>query len=437
MKAKDKQRRSIYLELATLLVIAGIISGIFFLVADYAATEALYTYIENSDFNERKSDEAAESLQKFVDNKAVTAESLELLDEWCRDNPVVLLEMYDEEDYIVYDSINGLYSNDIEETPSDNFMWGYCYDISISNKTYEACLYLYYDAILYNSAVIAVLIAAFALFLIIFLFGIKKKINYLQTLRNDILFIESGNLDYQINIEGRDELAELAESVEAMSVSFKSQIEDVEKLSYTNQKMITEISHDLRTPLTSILLYAEILQNKKDISQEESAEYINKIVKKIHHMKDLSDHLLNYSCSKEKKLPAYGKRKIKDAFYDGLSDLCSYLEEQGISVDAKMEWEDVAVSVNGEYILRIFNNISSNIVKYADKKFATEITSSCENGSFVLSFSNMIEPEACTADSRGIGIKSIETMMQEMGGRCKAHKDGNRFIITLEFLIQD
>ena len=102
-----------------------------------------------------------------------------------------------------------------------------------------------------------------------------------------------------------------------------------------------------------------------------------------------------------------------------------------------MEWEDVAVSVNGEYILRIFNNISSNIVKYADKKFATEITSSCENGSFVLSFSNMIEPEACTADSRGIGIKSIETMMQEMGGRCKAHKDGNRFIITLEFLIQD
>ena len=74
MKAKDKQRRSIYLELATLLVIAGIISGIFFLVADYAATEALYTYIENSDFNERKSDEAAESLLKFVDNKAVTAD---------------------------------------------------------------------------------------------------------------------------------------------------------------------------------------------------------------------------------------------------------------------------------------------------------------------------------------------------------------------------
>lgn len=112
-------------------------------------------------------------------------------------------------------------------------------------------------------ALVVDIILSFFFFFFLTMLGIRKKIVYINQLSQDIEILEGGNLEYEVHVQGNDETADLARGLNNMKDSFKNQIEKVENLTRKNQEMVTEISHDLRTPLTSVLLYAEILQNKK------------------------------------------------------------------------------------------------------------------------------------------------------------------------------
>ena len=82
-----------------------------------------------------------------------------------------------------------------------------------------------------------------------------------MVLHDEIEILEGGSLDYPITVKGKDELSELAEGLDCMRVSFQGMIEREANIVQENQKMITEMSHDIRTPVTSIMLYTEILKN--------------------------------------------------------------------------------------------------------------------------------------------------------------------------------
>ena len=111
----------------------------------------------------------------------------------------------------------------------------------------------------YNAYMIALaadIIISCLLFLTLTMLGIRRKIRYINQLSRDIEILEGGNLEYVVSARGNDELASLARGLNAMRISFKNQIGEIERLTKTNQEMVTEISHDLRTPLTSVLLYS-------------------------------------------------------------------------------------------------------------------------------------------------------------------------------------
>ena len=82
--------------------------------------------------------------------------------------------------------------------------------------------------------------------------GVRRKILYVNQLSRDIEILEGGNLEYEVHVQGKDEISDLAAGLNAMKVSFKNQIEEVECLTRTNQEKVTENSHDLRTPLTTV-----------------------------------------------------------------------------------------------------------------------------------------------------------------------------------------
>ena len=107
--------------------------------------------------------------------------------------------------------------------------------------------------------------------------------------------LEGGNLEYEVSVEGNDELTDLANSMNRMRLSFQQQMENEQQLYLANRKLITEMSHDLRTPLTGIMLYLEILRSHRYTTEEELQDYLEKIAAKAHHMKVISDHLFEYS----------------------------------------------------------------------------------------------------------------------------------------------
>ena len=95
-----------------------------------------------------------------------------------------------------------------------------------------------------------------------------------------LLFWEGGSLDYSITVKGKDELAMLAEGIENMRIAFQSLLNQEMEMMKENQRIVIEMSHDIRTPVTAIMLYSEILQKEQYKTEEQRKEYVKKINKK-------------------------------------------------------------------------------------------------------------------------------------------------------------
>ena len=136
-----------------------------------------------------------------------------------------------------------------------------------------------------------------------------------------------------------------------MRKSFREQNRREEETVKANQRMVTEMSHDLRTPLTAIMLYTEILQNRKYGSEEQMQEYIRKIDEKARRMKLLSDHLFSYSLVHgEKEKQQTEKVLLRAALYDMLSEAASYLEQQGFRLEMEAVWEERYIRIDPDYL---------------------------------------------------------------------------------------
>lgn len=417
-----------------LLFLAGIVSLLFFMGGRLVIEQAVDSYQERRDVTERNNEKYIAKLQKYVTQQHVSSSDSQKLDEWIQDNRLIYIQIKKDNKWI-YDSdfdIDDPEEYDFGEYPQERY-----YDVVFSDGTAQVFLMGMY---FYNAYVIAMVLdmaVSILLFLTLTMLGIRGKIRYINHLGRDIEILEGGNLEYEVRLQGNDELTDLARGLNAMRVSFRHQIREVDSLTKTNQEMVTEISHDLRTPLTSVLLYAEILRSGKCSGQEEQQKYLDKIIRKIQHMKDLSDRLLAFSFStvQERYVPA-GYMPLHGGLYEELSDLCYYLEGQGFRVKGNLLWGKGQIYINEGYLMRILDNISSNILKYADRQALVLIWDEYYADEMCITFENACIDGINSAESYGIGVRNIQMMMKEMGGGCEVTQSEDTFRICLRFLYQ-
>ncbi|MCI8327285.1 MAG: GHKL domain-containing protein, partial [Lachnospiraceae bacterium] len=122
-------------------------------------------------------------------------------------------------------------------------------------------------------------------------------------------------------------------------------------------------------------------------------------------------------------------------FYDLFSEICSYLEQKGFSVAFHVIWTDCFLRISTDYVIRILDNVTSNIVKYAAKSEPVKISSVKESHMVGLMFENKIRELKEKVESTGIGIQNIKNMMKQMGGKCIIERDKDFFRIILNFKI--
>ena len=432
MKRRHDPRHSIYTELAVLLLIAAAIASLFFAATYFGISSIIDYYTDRSGYTEKQRAASAFYLQEYVDENGISTDNINDLENFRRKKQVLMIQVIDD-GQLIYDS--ELIGEDLSTitmyfpAESDNY-----FPLKLTDKDVVVSIDGSFGYERSTKVLFLTIIMTVVVFIVTFLAGFRAKIEYIKKLHEEIALLEGGMLDYSITIEGQDELAALAVGLDDMRISFKHQLDEIEKLSHTNQKMITEISHDLRTPLTAVLLYAEILQNGKNLTDTQKIEYIDKIIKKIEHMKDLSDHLLTYSASSSAGPTVHVEStSAKAVFYDELSDLIGYLTEQGFEVIVEAAWSDAEINVNSEFIPRIINNISSNILKYADKAHPVIIRCGENDRYFCMSFMN-VSSAVEKQDSRGIGVGSVRSMMQQLGGSCEIHSTAEEYEIILSFV---
>lgn len=423
----------LYLELFLLLFLAGMASLLFFVGSNFVIERQIDRYQRDKNIVEKYNKKYISQMQKYITNQSVSSDNLRKLDEWMKNNRLIYIQIKKGNEWI--------YSSDfaMDEEQSDDYDFPVFpsdsyYDIELTDGTVQVFIMGMYSYNFYMVALIFEVIVSFLLFLGIVLFGVRTKIRYLHQLSRDIEILEGGDLTYEVHIRGSDEITDLAEGLNSMRLSFRNQIEEVERLASANQEMVTEVSHDLRTPLTSVLLYAEILMNGKYGEEENKQKYLTKIIRKIQHMKDLSDRLLAYSVSSaEKKYIPAGYEPVSSGLYDELSDMCSYLEERGLKIKVNLRWEKGDVFLYGEYLTRILDNIASNILKYADKQALVLIWDEYYADKMLITFENACSQGKNDMDSYSIGIRNVKMMMEEMGGTCEVVQDGEQFRICLRF----
>ena len=306
------------------------------------------------------------------------------------------------------------------------------YEVEFADGMTQVIILGAYGYQFYNYVFIANLFVSFAVFLCLVLLGIRKKMHYISRLSEDIEILEGGSLDYAVTVKGRDELAVLAAGIDSMRRSFLEMREKEARMVRENQRIVTEMSHDLRTPVTSIMLYAEIL--KKETDEERQKKYIEIIEKKAYRMKQLTDNLFEYSLvTGEDEIELGQPESFETLFYDLFSETCSYLEKKGFQVDCQMEWPDKRIQISENYMMRIMDNITSNLIKYADASSALRICTVEKTNAVGFTVENHIRSDADKTESTGIGIQNIKNMMSKMDGDCTAETAGGIFRLTLLF----
>lgn len=409
---------SLYIQLLKLLVFSAAAAFLFFTGLNCAGNYLIDRYYYESEYLEKKDQAYVNKLQEYIDRHALGSRDAEQLYDWVKQQKVVSIRVY-KENILIFDSKYPEQELWEEDIAFDKHGWENYYSVIFSDGEAKVSIFGMYAYQFYNYAMTVELLLAFFLFLTVVLLGIRKKMEYIRILCNEIELLEGGSLDYRITVKGKDELAALAESLDHMRMSFRNLIQSEAQIVQENQKAITEMSHDLRTPVTSILLYTEILKKGKYKGEEQMKEYIEKIDRKAYRMKQLTDHLFEYS------LVAGGgeifleePESFSVLFYDLFSETCNYLEQKGFQIRSKVEWKECRCQIYTDYVARIMDNITSNIIKYANLEKPVVIQSVYQENMAGFSFKNAVNLTERKVESSGVGIQSIRNMMKKMGGTC-------------------
>ena len=181
--------------------------------------------------------------------------------------------------------------------------------------------------------------------------------------------IKEGNLDFVLDVEGKDEFSELCQDFEEMRRRLKESTEEKSLIEKENRELISNISHDLKTPITAVKGYVEGIMDGVADTPEKMDRYVRTIYNKTNEMDYLINELTFYSKIDTNRIPyTFSKLNVEDYFEDCSEEVGLELETRGIElVYANYVEKDVMVIADGEQIRRVIHNIISNAIKYMDK----------------------------------------------------------------------
>ncbi len=213
--------------------------------------------------------------------------------------------------------------------------------------------------------------------------------------------IKEGNLDFELKVETEDEIGQLCQDFEEMRIRLKDNAEEKIENDIRSKELISNISHDLKTPITAIKGYVEGIMDGVADTPEKMERYIRTIYNKANDMDLLINELTLYSKIDANRIPYDFKTLLVSEYFDDCAaDLKIDIESRGIVFEYSNYVESgVKVIADPEQLKRVINNIVSNAAKYMDKK--NKIIHLCvkDVGDFV-----QVEIED---NGKGIGAKEL------------------------------
>lgn len=227
------------------------------------------------------------------------------------------------------------------------------------------------DFLLYIIIMILVVLIITALVSVLWLYS--SIFNPIHELNKAMKNIAGGNLDYRIpehNQKQKGEFGELFDNYEDMRLRLKESTEDKIQHERKNKELISNISHDLKTPITSIKGYVEGIMDGVADNPEKMDKYIKTIYTKANEMDRLINELTLYAGIDANRIPYnFHRLNVADYFQDCLEEVGLDLESKNIKLDyTNVVSPETMVIADPEQMKRVINNIISNSIKYIDKE---------------------------------------------------------------------
>lgn len=264
-------------------------------------------------------------------------------------------------------------------------------------------------------------------------------INPVRKLKLATQNIKEGNLEFTLKAEGHDEISELCADFEEMRKRLLANAEEKIQFDRENQELISNISHDLKTPITAVKGYVEGIMDGVADTPEKMDRYIRTIYNKANDMDRLINELTFYSKIDTNRIPyTFSKINVDDYFQDCAEEVGMDLEAEGMEFHyANHADRDIVVIADAEQLKRVVNNIVSNSMKYMDKAHGVISIDIRDVGDFIqvdisdngkgiatkdlqYIFDRFYRADASRNSSKrgsGIGLSIVKKIIEDHGGK--------------------
>lgn len=276
-------------------------------------------------------------------------------------------------------------------------------------------------------------------------------IKKLQRIQEGVQKVRAGNLDYTIDVQG-GALGALAEDINMLSEGLDSAISSEVRAERLKTELISNVSHDIKTPITSIVTYVDLLQNelaKENPDREKSQEYIDIIDQKTQRLRMLTNDLFEAAKATSGSVAVELEQVDASALVrQGLGEFDDKLQEAALDVRVCMPERAAYVYADGRLVWRIFENMLSNVVKYALHGSRVYIDVTRGHGMVTLVIKNISAyelnvpaeelmerfkrgDESRSSEGSGLGLSIATSLAQLQHGTFRIEVDGDLFKATL------
>ncbi|WP_456237568.1 HAMP domain-containing sensor histidine kinase [Clostridium frigoriphilum] len=282
----------------------------------------------------------------------------------------------------------------------------------------------------------------------------NKTTDYIEEISHNLNIISKGNMDINIPIRTKTELGNLASNVNKMACSIKELMKKEKVWEKQKNNLITNLSHDLRTPLTSVIGFLELIEKGNYKNNDELHHYCEVSLSKAKELKSSVEQLFEFTRISNgdinlNKSNIYLQQLIEQATIGFIPSF----EEAGM--EYKISSKDVGLTINGDAILlvRAFENIISNAIKYGSEGKYLDVNIEKENNMVVVRFVNYgdiieeenlknlfqrlyrVEKHCNKKEGTGLGLAIVKTIVELHNGNIEvaSSKERTEFKIKLPF----
>lgn len=284
--------------------------------------------------------------------------------------------------------------------------------------------------------------------LIVILVFAPKWVRKYEEIKTGISEVSDGNLDYKIPVEGDGELDQLAAGINEISKATSIAVQNEVKNQRMKTDLISNVSHDLKTPLTSMVTYIDLLKTE-GLNSENAPEYVDILEQKTNRLRQLTEDLFEAAKASSGATPVRMSRvDLLSLLNQGLGELNQRVEESQLEFIINAEKDRYFVKADGQLLWRVISNLLGNALKYSQENTRVYIEfqqQTAEQGDLVfMEMKNIskqslnINPselterfkrgdESRSTEGSGLGLAIAKDLMKLMGGWIDLAIDGDLF----------